>query len=54
MYTYKPRLTDKVVQIMDMMCGDFVTAAPLYTQNKLCVVQYNKNFVSIKSENLNA
>ncbi|XP_062851720.1 cilia- and flagella-associated protein 43 [Trichomycterus rosablanca] len=36
-YKYKPGLTDKVVKIMDMLCGDFVTAAPLHTDNNLCV-----------------
>ncbi|KAK1791764.1 hypothetical protein P4O66_013741 [Electrophorus voltai] len=36
-YRYNPGLTDKAVKILDVLCGDFVSAAPLYTEKDVCV-----------------
>ncbi|XP_036430574.1 cilia- and flagella-associated protein 43 [Colossoma macropomum] len=36
-YRFKPRLTDKFVKVLDVLCGDFVAAAPSYTENNICV-----------------
>ncbi|XP_017552052.1 cilia- and flagella-associated protein 43 isoform X1 [Pygocentrus nattereri] len=36
-YRFKPGLTDKFVKVLDVLCGDFVAAAPSYTENNICV-----------------
>ncbi|XP_022540288.2 cilia- and flagella-associated protein 43 isoform X1 [Astyanax mexicanus] len=36
-YRYKPGLADKPVKVLDVLNGDFVAAAPLYTENNICV-----------------
>ncbi|XP_055026578.2 cilia- and flagella-associated protein 43 [Misgurnus anguillicaudatus] len=36
-YRFKPLLKDKVVNIRDVLCGDFVAVAPLYTDKNICL-----------------
>ncbi|KAF4090507.1 hypothetical protein AMELA_G00052090 [Ameiurus melas] len=36
-YKYNPGLKNEVVKILDVLCGDFIAAAPVYTEQNLCV-----------------
>ncbi|XP_067277323.1 cilia- and flagella-associated protein 43 isoform X2 [Pseudorasbora parva] len=36
-YRFKPLLMDKTVNILDVLCGDFVAVAPLYTDRSVCL-----------------
>ncbi|KAM9477072.1 cilia- and flagella-associated protein 43 [Clarias gariepinus] len=36
-YKYNPGLKKEVLKILDVMCGDFIAAAPVYTEMNLCV-----------------
>ncbi|XP_066535952.1 cilia- and flagella-associated protein 43 [Hoplias malabaricus] len=36
-YRYRRGLTDQVVKVLDVLCGNFVAAAPLHTENNICV-----------------
>lgn len=38
-YRYKRSQCEKVVKVLDVLSGDFVAAASLYTDNNLCVVR---------------
>ncbi|MCI4376303.1 hypothetical protein PGIGA_G00187010 [Pangasianodon gigas] len=36
-YKYNPGLKNEVVKVLDVLCGDFIAAAPVYTEKNLCV-----------------
>ncbi|ROL49549.1 Cilia- and flagella-associated protein 43 [Anabarilius grahami] len=36
-YRFKPLLKDKVVKVLDVLCGDFVAVAALYTDRNICL-----------------
>ncbi|KAK9964501.1 hypothetical protein ABG768_005668 [Culter alburnus] len=36
-YRFKPLLKDKVVKVLDVLCGDFVAVAALYTDRNVCL-----------------
>ncbi|XP_697139.4 cilia- and flagella-associated protein 43 [Danio rerio] len=36
-YRFKPLLKDKAVKVLDVLCGDFVTVAPVYTDRSICL-----------------
>ncbi|XP_077093180.1 cilia- and flagella-associated protein 43 isoform X2 [Siphateles boraxobius] len=36
-YRFKPLLKDKIVKVLDVLCGDFVAVAPIYTDRNICL-----------------
>ncbi|CAM4726849.1 unnamed protein product [Leuciscus chuanchicus] len=36
-YRFKPLLKDKIVKVLDVLCGDFVAVAPIYTDRSICL-----------------
>ncbi|XP_016149573.1 cilia- and flagella-associated protein 43-like [Sinocyclocheilus grahami] len=36
-YRLKPLLNDNIVKVLDVLCGDFVAVAPLYTDRSICL-----------------
>ncbi|XP_058242609.1 cilia- and flagella-associated protein 43 isoform X1 [Hemibagrus wyckioides] len=36
-YKYNPGLTNEVDKVLDVLCGDFIAAAPVYTETNFCV-----------------
>lgn len=40
-YRFKPLLDkkDKIVKVLDVLCGDFVAVAALYTDRSVCLVK---------------
>jgi len=38
-YRFKPLLKDKIVKVLDVLCGDFVAVAPIYTDRSICLVK---------------
>lgn len=38
-YRFKTLLKDKVVKVLDVLCGDFVAVAALYTDRNVCLVK---------------
>ncbi|XP_056327437.1 cilia- and flagella-associated protein 43 [Danio aesculapii] len=36
-YRFKPLLKDKAVKVLDVLCGDFVTVAPVCTDRSICL-----------------
>ncbi|XP_060780955.1 cilia- and flagella-associated protein 43 [Neoarius graeffei] len=36
-YKYNPGLKNDVVKVLDVLCGDFIAAAPVYAEKNLCV-----------------
>ncbi|XP_059422267.1 cilia- and flagella-associated protein 43 isoform X2 [Carassius carassius] len=36
-YRLKPLLNDNIVKVLDVLCGDFVAVAPLYTDRNICL-----------------
>ncbi|XP_043110587.1 cilia- and flagella-associated protein 43 [Puntigrus tetrazona] len=36
-YRLKPLVNDRIVKVLDVLCGDFVAVAPLYTDRSICL-----------------